>query len=300
MRWTASVSTTAARWRARARPTNTCNSFLFRWGADRGRPPSTGSSSTDRAPDTIPVLPFSPSLILDGGPLGGHRARDLERLYRRACAAVGVLTKPNRTTSSDPPLDAGCSAIARTLARDFDQRAGFRRFAAGSKPDELDHSTRTGPLAVLKSVVGSAIEDPETERTSTSEIRMTTLARGGRPMTPPPPESPPTVGPADESSADAISSIPGGSCERHHDHLPRRHPGAPRQPRIRVSSQFADLISRCGRPATDTRIERQDDIFWQIMIVMSVLLVVAVLAQDRSTPTTRRAPSSPFANDSNE
>ncbi len=47
-------------------------------------------------------------------------------------------------------------------------------------------------------------------------------------------------------------------------------------------------------------LERQDDMFWLIMIVMSVLLVIAVSLKTISTPTTRRAPSLPSDNDSNE
>jgi ATP adenylyltransferase len=112
---------------------------------------------------TIPVLPFAHSLItLDGGPLGGHRAPDLERLYRRACAAVGVL---DETQPYNFLLTRRWMLVvprSREHWRGISINAlGFAGSLLVRNRDELDDLKKTGPLAVLKSVVDGHIGDED-------------------------------------------------------------------------------------------------------------------------------------------
>lgn len=114
------------------------------------------STSTERnAATTIPVLPFAHSLItLDGRPLGAQRAPELERLYRRACAAVGVL---DETQPYNFLLTRRWMLVvprSREHWRGISINAlGFAGSLLVRNHDELDKLNETGPLAVLASVV---------------------------------------------------------------------------------------------------------------------------------------------------
>ena len=122
------------------------------------------SASTE--PDTtttIPVLPFAHSLItLDGCPLGADRAPDLERLYRQACAAVGVL---DETQPYNFLLTRRWMLVvprSREHWRGISINAlGFAGSLLVRNHDELDQLSEAGPLAVLASVVNSHRRDED-------------------------------------------------------------------------------------------------------------------------------------------
>jgi len=121
------------------------------------------TSTEPETATTIPVLPFAHSLIiLDGGRLGRHRAPGLERLYRRACAAVGVLdeTKPyNLLLTRRWMLVVPRS---REHWRGISINAlGFAGSLLVRNRDELEELKKTGPLAVLKSVVDGHRRDED-------------------------------------------------------------------------------------------------------------------------------------------
>ena len=122
------------------------------------------SASTERDTATmIPVLPFAHSLItLDGCPLGAHRAPELERLYRQACAAVGVL---DETQPYNFLLTRRWMLVvprSREHWRGISINAlGFAGSLLVRNHDELDQLSETGPLAVLASVVNSHRRDED-------------------------------------------------------------------------------------------------------------------------------------------
>jgi ATP adenylyltransferase len=106
-------------------------------------------------PTVVPVLPFAHALItLDGMRLGGDRAADLHRFYRRACSAVAV---DDETRPYNLLLTRRWMLVvprSREHWRGISINAlGFAGSLLVRNRDELDHLTETGPLAVLKSVV---------------------------------------------------------------------------------------------------------------------------------------------------
>jgi ATP adenylyltransferase len=113
--------------------------------------PSTGRDIVT----TVAVLPFAHSLIaLDGSRLGGHRAAELHRLYRRACCAVGV---DDETRPYNFLLTRRWMLVvprSREHWRGISINAlGFAGSLLVRNHDELDQLKKTGPIAVLKSVV---------------------------------------------------------------------------------------------------------------------------------------------------
>ena len=114
----------------------------------------TASNGTGAA-TTVPLLPFAHSLItLDGSPLGSHRAVELERLFRRGCAAVGVHdeTRPynfllTRRWMLVVPRSRECWHGISINA------LGFAGSLLARTTDELERIRASGPLAVLRSVV---------------------------------------------------------------------------------------------------------------------------------------------------
>jgi len=113
------------------------------------------ASAETGATTTVPVLPFAHSLItLDGSPFGSHRAAELDRLYRRACAAVGV---HDETRPYNLLLTRRWMLVvprAREHWRGVSINAlGFAGSLLVRNHTELGQLTETGPLAVLKSVV---------------------------------------------------------------------------------------------------------------------------------------------------
>ncbi len=113
------------------------------------------ASTAPEAATTIRILPFTHSLIaLNGGPLGAHRAGELERLYRRACAAVGVF---DETQPYNFLLTRRWMLVvprSREHWRGISINAlGFAGSLLVRNRDELDQLRMTGPLAVLSSVV---------------------------------------------------------------------------------------------------------------------------------------------------
>jgi len=126
---------------------------------DRVLPASTEPGTVTK----VPVLPFAHSLItLDGSPLGIHRAAELERLYRRACAAAGV---HDETQPYNFLLTRGWMLVvprSREHWRGISINAlGFAGSLLVRNHNELTQLQETGPLAVLKSVVDDHQRDED-------------------------------------------------------------------------------------------------------------------------------------------
>ena len=113
-----------------------------------------GSTETG-AITTVPTLPFVHSMVaLDGSRLGENRAAELHRLFRLACAAVGI---HDETQPYNLLLTCRWMLV---VPRSHEHWRGISINALGfagsllvRNHDELEQLKETGPLAVLKSVV---------------------------------------------------------------------------------------------------------------------------------------------------